>query len=108
MIKHTTKIPKLVLWYMNFLEYDGYASLWNTIYYKTDALKMNKRFVKHELHHYKQMKRDGKLWYALKYNWYRFSIAFKYAIKHGLKGSLRHGYWTNPYEIEARQAEVLL
>lgn len=49
----------------------------------------DKRWVKHELCHIRQFKEHGFL-----------SFIFKYIFE-----SLKHGYFNNKYEIEARQAE---
>jgi hypothetical protein len=38
------------------------------------------------------MQRDGKVLYAIKYSYWL----------------IRYGYWANPYEVEARSAEVLI
>lgn len=57
---------------------------------KTDFLK-NKRWTKHELCHINQFKQHGYLQFIIKYLW----------------ESIRHGYYRNKYEIEARNAERL-
>jgi hypothetical protein len=49
----------------------------------------NERLVKHETRHLEQAQEVGVLkWYVL-YAWY----------------TLRHGYWNNPFEVDAREAE---
>lgn len=64
----------------------------NTIHlYKTprqDFLK-NERWVKHELCHIKQFEENGFVSFIAKYLW----------------ESLKHGYYNNKYEAEAREAE---
>lgn len=62
--------------YMRLCGFLGWTSFWNTI-------------SGHERCHIKQIKRDGRLLFALKYSWW----------------TLRRGYWNNPYEVEARAAE---
>ncbi len=55
---------------------------------KEDFLK-DKKWVKHEICHIRQSKKYGFLPFIFKYLW----------------ESLRHGYYQNKYEIEARMAE---
>ena len=47
------------------------------------------RLYRHELEHFYQVQRDG---------WLRFYIRWLWL-------TARHGYWDNPYEVEAREAE---
>jgi hypothetical protein len=54
-----------------------------------EAFLENKKWVKHELCHVQQFKVHGKFLFILKY----------------LYESLRHGYYNNKYEVEARSAE---
>jgi hypothetical protein len=49
----------------------------------------NRRWVRHELKHIEQFERYGTLRFVSKYLYY----------------SMRHGYWNNPLEVEARAAE---
>jgi hypothetical protein len=51
----------------------------------------NERWLKHELCHVMQFKKHGGYFFLLKYIWQ----------------SIKHGYYNNPYEIEARAAEFL-
>jgi hypothetical protein len=44
---------------------------------------------RHELCHLRQIKRDGALLFSARYVWW----------------TIRHGYWKNPYEIEAYDFE---
>ncbi|OJV54951.1 MAG: hypothetical protein BGO31_16570 [Bacteroidetes bacterium 43-16] len=55
---------------------------------KADLLN-NKRWLRHELKHIEQQLRYGFLWFLLLYTWY----------------SIRHGYYNNRFEQEARAAE---
>lgn len=89
-IKETTKLPFLIKLWMNFFGYDGLATPWNTIYYKNITMIKNEKLRRHEKTHIEQMERDGKLLYLIKYNWYWLIM----------------GYEKNPYEIEAREAEL--
>lgn len=88
-VKIVTEPPLLVRLYMDFFKYDGLATVWNTIYFRTKDHKSD-RLLKHEQQHIKQMKREGKILYLIKYHYYWIT----------------KGYWNNPYEIEAREAEV--
>ncbi len=56
-----------------------------------DELINNKRWLKHELCHIEQFKKHGRYFFLLKYLWQ----------------SIKHGYYNNPYEKEARAAEFL-
>lgn len=44
---------------------------------------------RHEMIHIEQLERDGTIMFCLKYLWW----------------SVRHGYWQNPYEVEAYRRE---
>ena len=55
---------------------------------KQDFLK-NEKWVKHELCHVRQFKQKGLITFILKYLW----------------ESIKHGYFNNRYEVEARDAE---
>ena len=79
----------LLLWWMNKSGYTGWCSLWGVMYLHPNELD-NQELIRHENVHGEQMKRDGKVLFMIKYCW----------------RSLRHGYWDNPYEIEAREAEL--
>lgn len=57
---------------------------------KTNFLK-DERWVKHELCHIKQFKEHGFFCFIVKY----------------LYESVRHGYYNNRFEVEAREAEEL-
>lgn len=63
----------------------AWASFWRVIY----VLPGNERLLRHECKHMEQIERDGRLLFALKYSCW----------------TLQHGYYMNPYEIEAREAE---
>jgi len=77
-----------ILWFMNRMKFQGWTSLWGDIYFvpgcETDA-----GLILHEQTHLKQMAKDGKLVYMVKY----------------LYWTARYGYMQNPYEIEARAVQ---
>ncbi len=55
-----------------------------------EQFKSSKRLIKHELKHVEQYARLGFVPFLLVYGWY----------------SLRYGYYNNPLEVEARNAEL--
>lgn len=77
-----------ILWYLNKCGFKGWTSFWNTIYVIPGYEKFEP-LLRHECKHLEQIGRDGRLLFALKYSWW----------------TLRYGYWLNPYEVEAREAE---
>ena len=78
-------------WKLRLLEKMGFLGF--TFFNGTVWLRPNMdaetkhRVMAHEARHIFQIKRDGKIWFAIKYLYY----AFKY------------GYRNNPYEIDARK-----
>jgi hypothetical protein len=82
----TAKGP--ILWYMQLLGFEGWASLWNTIYIKP-GFEGYLALERHEACHLRQMQRDGRLRYMVKYLWWL----------------TWYGYRDNPYEVEARSCE---
>lgn len=56
-----------------------------------ESFLKNKKWVKHEMCHVRQFKKHGFLLFVCKY----------------LYESMKHGYYQNKYEIEAREAENL-
>lgn len=60
------------------------------VYYKDLESMNNRRMYKHESKHLEQINREGSLRFTIKYLYY----------------SYKYGYWNNPYEIEAREAEL--
>ncbi len=78
----------LLAWYMKRCGFLGWASFWSTIYVMPGH-EHDQRLLRHECKHLEQIERDGSLLFALKYSWW----------------ILRHGYYMNPYEVEARAAE---
>lgn len=87
-ITHTTDRPFIIKWYMVFLRYQGLTTPWDTIYYANDRAFKSSMLRKHEMTHAKQMDREGKFMFLLKYNYYWIT----------------KGYKDNPYEVEAREA----
>ena len=78
----------LIAAYMRLCGFKGWASFWRVIYV-LPGHENNQRLLRHERKHLEQIESDGRLKFALKYSWL----------------TLRHGYWMNPYEVEARAAE---
>lgn len=78
----------IILWYMKSFKFDGWASFWNTIYL-APGHENNQGLIRHEAKHIEQINRDGRILFTVKYLYW---LAAK-------------GYWNNPYEIEARQAQ---
>lgn len=78
----------LIAAYMRACKFDGWASFWRTIYV-LPGFEHDQHLLRHERKHLEQIERDGRIMFALKYSWL----------------TIRHGYWQNPYEIEARAAE---
>lgn len=64
------------------------ASFWETIYV-LPGWEHNRALIRHELCHLDQIRREGRLRFAVGYLW----------------ELLLHGYWNNKYEIAARAAE---
>lgn len=90
MTKHILHPPFLITMWMNFFGYRGLATPWDKIYYIDAKSYMDGKLRKHELMHIEQIKRDGVFKYMIRYNWYWVTV----------------GYEKNPYEIEARKAEL--
>ena len=78
----------LIAWYMHFCGFKGWTSFWCVIYV-LPGYEHNETLLRHERKHLEQIERDGRLLFAIKYPWW----------------TLRHGYYMNPYEVEARAAE---
>jgi len=75
----------LILKYLTFKGFVAFTSAWNTIYYVDAKALSNKCLRVHEMTHIKQMEKEGKILFIIKYTWYL----------------IRRGYRENPYEIEA-------
>ena len=80
----------LIAAYMRLCGFKGWASFWNAVYV-LPGHERDERLLRHERCHLEQIERDGRLKFAIKYSWW----------------TLRHGYYKNPYEIEARAAETI-
>ena len=78
----------LLAWYMRHCGFIGWASFWNTVYVMP-GWESYQPLLRHERKHLEHIKNDGRILLALKYLWW----------------TLRHGYYMNPYEVEARAAE---
>jgi len=68
---------------------EGWIVPWGVIYVRPGRAR-DRRLISHKLMHVEQMRRDGLLWFGLRYLWWL----------------LRYGYRRHPYEVEARQAEA--
>ena len=80
-----------ILLYMKACGFHGWTSFWGVIY-MVPGYEQHESLIRHERKHLEQMQRDGKLVYLIKYTYWL----------------IRYGYLANPYEIEARQAEMLI
>lgn len=80
----------LLAWLMRRAGFAGWTSFWRVVYV-LPGHEQNARLLRHERKHLEQIERDGRL---------LFSIRYLYWLA-------RHGYWNNPYEIEARAAELI-
>ena len=78
----------LLAWYMRRCGFRGWASFLGAIYVLPGS-ERDERLLRHELCHLVQIERDGRILFAIKYSW----------------RTLRHGYYMNPYEVEARAAK---
>ena len=88
----------LIAWHMKLCGTAGWASFWRTIYVLPGHennrnggrdLHSYQSLLRHERCHLEQIDRDGRLLFLIRY----------------LYWLARHGYWNNPYEVEARAAE---
>lgn len=66
----------------------GWTSFWRVVYV-LPGHEQNERLLRHERCHLEQIERLGRL---------RFTSAYLWEL-------MRHGYWSNKFEIEARAAE---
>jgi hypothetical protein len=75
-------------WFLKTTGYKGITLPPFGIFITEDRID-SERLRKHELAHWKQAQELGVLKFYTKYLWY----------------NLRYGYWNNPLEVEARNAE---
>jgi len=91
-IKEKSFVAKIAAWR---LKSDRVAMVWGNTIYLSGAgrgdLLNNKSWLRHELKHVEQQLRYGLLWFLFLYIW----------------ESLRHGYYNNRFECEARAAEQI-
>ena len=80
----------LIRAYMRLCGFAGCTSFWNTVYV-LPGRESDQRLLRHERCHLEQIEREGRLLFSIKYWWWL----------------CRYGYWNNPYEIEARAAELI-
>lgn len=78
----------ILAWYMRLCGFSGWASFWRIVYVMP-GWENDQRLLRHEAKHLEQIERDGRLVFSIKYAWW----------------TLRHGYFDNPYEVSAREAE---
>ena len=90
-VTHTTDRPWYMKVYMRFSHGVATTTPWRTIYYKYERDLTNERLRKHELCHIDQIEREGWIVQGFKYTYYQITV----------------GYEKNPYELEARKAELL-
>ncbi len=90
-VRENSWIAKIAAWKLNAT---GVAIVFgNTIYLHNttrEELCRNRRWLKHELCHIRQYREHG-----------LFTFIAKYLVE-----SLRHGYYNNKFEVEARKAEL--
>lgn len=80
--------PHIVRWFLRAFGFGGVTLPPFGVFILAERMD-NERLVRHEQCHWQQAQRMGIVrWYVI-YLWY----------------NLRHGYWNNPLEIEARAAE---
>lgn len=72
------------LWLLTYLGAAAITMPWRSIYVMEQYLD-HEGLIAHEKVHIKQIDRDGPVAFSIKYLWWLG----------------RHGYWANPYEIEA-------
>ena len=72
-------------WFLERYGFGGVTTPWGSIYL-LEAWYEHEGLRAHELIHIEQMDRDGAWWMVIKYLWW----------------CIRFGYWSNPYEVEAR------
>jgi hypothetical protein len=77
----------IALW-MRATGFRGLATPW-AIYLRADSLA-DRKLIRHERMHVEQMRTDGIGRFLLRYAWWSYV----------------HGYRMNPYEVEARAAEM--
>lgn len=78
----------LLAWLMRRAGFLGWTSFWSVVYV-LPGHEHNERLLRHERAHLEQIERLGRL---------RFTVAYLWEL-------VRHGYWNNKFEIEARAAE---
>ena len=81
----------LIALYMRLCGFQGWASLWDTIYLAPGSMQ-DRCLIRHEATHLAQIAREGRLMFTVKYLWWNCT----------------RGYLNNPFEIEARKAQYTL
>jgi hypothetical protein len=80
--------PLLVQWYLRACGFAGITLPPFGIFILSESIN-DQRLRLHEECHWKQYQRMGLVGFYLRYFW----------------NTLRHGYWKNPMEVEARKSE---
>lgn len=78
----------VLAWLMRRAGFLGWTSFWHVVYV-LPGHEHNVSLLRHERCHLEQIKREGRLRFAIGYLW----------------ELVRHGYWNNKYEVAARAAE---
>lgn len=88
--RRATFVPAGLFWrpMLWLLRASAITMPWRRIYIVRERLD-DPVLRRHEMIHIEQLERDGTLWFCVRYAWW----------------SLRHGYWRNPYEVEAYARE---
>ena len=83
-LHRNSRLVKVIRWFRR----DCVAvTLWSHIYMA--GISLPDWVIRHEVCHVEQFKRYGGLWFFIRYIWL----------------TIRHGYYDNPMEVEARNAE---
>ena len=92
MKKPKAKIARgFMKWYLEFFDAFAAYAPWGVMYFRNSKIMngyIGKKLLLHELKHSEQIKRDGLIFYGIKYVYWL----------------LTKGYVMNPYEVEARKA----
>ena len=80
--------PHVIRWFLRTFGYGGLCLPGIGIYILAERIN-EAPLIRHEQAHWEQYRRMGAVKFYVTYIWY----------------TIRHGYWNNPMEIEARSAE---
>ena len=82
------KVP-IIIYNCFFIMANWGVAIYPFVFFGNKKEDVRASHLRHELHHIKQVQRDG---------WIRFYSTYLYY-------NIKYGYDNNPYEIEARKAE---